>query len=164
MLPVILFYALAAVALLFSIVVILHPNPVTSAMSLVVTICALVVLYLQLGAPFIAAIQIIVYAGAIIVLFLFVIMLLNLRADEAEPEERPLQKGLAYILFVAFLVAATGMIQATRFGPVRPLIPDPLIDFSEQLFSTYLFPFEAVTVLLMASVVGAFILARREWS
>ncbi|HPR63530.1 MAG TPA: NADH-quinone oxidoreductase subunit J [Thermoanaerobaculia bacterium] len=164
MLPVILFYTMAFIALLFSMVVILHKNPVTSAMSLVVLVCSLAVIFFQLDAPFIAAIQIVVYAGAIIVLFLFVIMLLNLRAEVEEPEDRPLQKYLSYISFFAFLVVISGVVRLTTFLPERPMVPDPLRDLAYSLFSTYLFPFEAVTVLLMAAVVGAFILTRKEWS
>src|SRR5947208_14723805 len=97
------FFFFAAVAVIFALVVILHRNPVVGALSLVASFFALAVMYVLLEAPFLAALQVIVYAGAIMVLFLFVIMLLNLQHAE-EPPTRPVQQFLGYTSSAAFLI------------------------------------------------------------
>src|SRR5436305_13084986 len=97
----IIFFFFAALAIIFALVVILHRNPVVGALSLVASFFALAVMYVLLEAPFLAALQVIVYAGAIMVLFLFVIMLLNLQHAE-EPPTRPIQQFLGYTTSAAF--------------------------------------------------------------
>src|SRR5687768_6551441 len=91
----VIFFVFAAIAVVFALVVVLHRNPVVGALSLVASFFALAVMYVLLEAPFLAALQVIVYAGAIMVLFLFVIMLLNLQ-HAAEPATRPVQQFLGY--------------------------------------------------------------------
>src|SRR6188474_2212679 len=101
MLEFVIFFFFAAIAVIFALVVILHRNAVVGALSLVASFFALAVMYVLLDAPFLAALQIIVYAGAIMVLFLFVIMLLNLQ-HVGEPVTRPLQQFLGYTSCAAF--------------------------------------------------------------
>src|SRR5256885_4827808 len=98
-----IFFFFAAVAVIFALVVVLHRNPVVGALSLVVSFFALAVMYVLLDAPFLAALQVIVYAGAIMVLFLFVIMLLNLQ-HVSEPATRPIQQFLGYTASAAFAI------------------------------------------------------------
>src|SRR5688572_31264648 len=99
----VIFFFFAAVAVVFALVVVLHRNPVVGALSLVASFFALAVMYVLLEAPFLAALQVIVYAGAIMVLFLFVIMLLNLQ-HAPEPRTRPIQQFLGYTTSAAFLI------------------------------------------------------------
>src|SRR5882672_2661514 len=99
-----IFFFFAAIAVIFAFVVILHRNPVVGALSLVASFFALAVMYVLLEAPFLAALQVIVYAGAIMVLFVFVIMLLNLQ-HQHEPATRPIQQFLGYTMPAAFGVA-----------------------------------------------------------
>src|SRR5437764_6841667 len=96
-----IFFLFATVAVIFALVVVLHRNPVVGALSLVASFFSLAVMYVLLEAPFLAALQVIVYAGAIMVLFLFVIMLLNLQ-HRHEPATRPIQQFLGYVGPVAF--------------------------------------------------------------
>src|ERR1044072_8484269 len=98
-----IFFFFAAIAVIFALVVVLHRNPVVGALSLVASFFALAVMYVLLEAPFLAALQVIVYAGAIMVLFLFVIMLLNLQHQREEPT-RPVQQFLGYMGAAAFVI------------------------------------------------------------
>src|SRR5271165_4000781 len=102
--PFIVFWILALIAVFSALMVITNPNPVRSALFLVVTFICVAVFYVTLSAQFIAAVQIIVYAGAIMVLFLFVIMLLNLGTPQALRETGKLQRGVAVILGVLFIL------------------------------------------------------------
>ena len=101
MIEFIVFFTFAAIAVIFAMVVILHRNPVVSVLSLVASFFALAVMYVLLEAPFLAVLQVIIYAGAIMVLFLFVIMLLNLQ-HMSEPATRPVQQFLGYTFSAAF--------------------------------------------------------------
>jgi NADH-quinone oxidoreductase subunit J len=158
------FDAAAALTILFAAVMTMHRHPVKSVFALVVSFFGLAVCYVMLAAPFIAAIQVIVYAGAILVLFLFVLMLLNVGEESRERDPRRIQQvlaGVALVLFAGMLLGllrahgATGLTEpATLTGDVAPL--------ARLLFSSYLLPFEALSVLLLAALVGAFVLARRE--
>jgi NADH-quinone oxidoreductase subunit J len=124
------------------------------------------VLFYLLGAPFLAMVQLIVYAGATLVLILFVIMLLGLRSEPRAPEAHPVQKGLGLLLclnmLLFFLLGAGTLVRKTvpmTGGGARSGVED----LGRLLFSRYLLPFEAVSLLLLAAAVGAFLLARREW-
>ncbi|MEO8430566.1 MAG: NADH-quinone oxidoreductase subunit J [Acidobacteriota bacterium] len=158
----------AAVMVVFASVMVVHKHPVKSVLALVVGFFALAVCYVVLSAPFIAAIQVIVYAGAILVLFLFVLMLLNVEVEARIPaDRRPLQvviSSAALILFAGALLSLLrregASVPAGRSGPAGAEIA-PL---ARLLFSEYLLPFEALSVLLLAALVGAFVLARRESS
>jgi NADH-quinone oxidoreductase subunit J len=157
-----LFWLFAAIAVAAALVVILQRNPLYSAFGLIVTLCALSAIYGLLGSPFIAVLQIVVYAGAIMVLFLFVIMLLNVKREEHE-EGQGLFKAVGATL-AAILVAEVGSV-VVRAGP-----PAPSAHFdasthrmAQVLFSPYfLYVFEATSVLILAALVGAIVLARKE--
>ncbi len=161
------FDAAAAVAILFGGLMVVTKNPVRSVLTLVVSFFGLAVTYVMLLSPFIAAIQVIVYAGAILVLFLFVLMLLNIGHVPQEQGGRPIQTlfgSIAVVLFATLLLgtlrAAGARIPGTS-GEARAALADPAA-LARSLFSDYLLHFEAVSILLLAALVGAFVLARRE--
>ena len=157
----------AVLAILFAGFMVVARHPVHSVLSLVVAFFGLATCYVLLLAPFIAAIQIIVYAGAILVLFLFVLMLLNLGNVAGEKGGRPIQTALGSLAVLAF--AALLLDTLRRSGTLIPLatpidaaaLGDPAA-LAKLLFADYLLHFEAVSVLLLAGLVGAFVLARRE--
>jgi len=156
-----IFFFFAAVAVIFALVVILHRNPVVGALSLVASFFALAVMYVLLEAPFLAALQVIVYAGAIMVLFLFVIMLLNLK-HQVEPATRPIQQFLGYTgsaLFGIALVYYLSKYAVTQL-PSGPFVADART-VGIKLFEAYIFPFEMVSILLLAAIVGALLLSGR---
>jgi len=163
-----LFYAFAAVAVGASLLVIAQRNPIYSVLLLIASFGALSGLYVMLDAPFVAVIQIIVYAGAIMVLFLFVVMLLNAPHEDTEHDLRahPLFRGgpLGFgILLALMLVVELGLALAghdtTRFGPTSA---GSVQDIGKSLFTDYAFPFEVTSVLILVAMVGAVLLARRE--
>lgn len=158
-----IFFFFAAVAVIFSLMVVVHKNPVVSALSLVVSFFALAVMYVLLDAPFMAALQVIVYAGAIMVLFLFVIMLLNLQRDEAPPQ-RPVQQFLGYTAGAAFCISMIYYVikgYVVHPAPATPFGSDARsIGFS--MFEAYILPFEMVSILLLAAIVGALVLSQRR--
>jgi NADH-quinone oxidoreductase subunit J len=154
-----------AVAVVFAAVMVVHRHPLKSLLAVVVSFFAIGVAFVLLSAPFLAAIQIIVYAGAILVLFLFVTMLLNLQTEQAEGARRPFQAALglvAVVVFSAILLSAVkrSAVPAGLSGhrPASGRI-EPL---ARALFSTAALPFEAVSVLLLASLTGAVVLMRRD--
>jgi NADH-quinone oxidoreductase subunit J len=155
------FFFFAAIAVIFAFVVILHRNPVVSALSLVASLFALAVMYVLLEAPFVAALQVIIYAGAIMVLFLFVIMLLNLQKRPEEPT-RPVQQFVGYLGSAVFGI---GLIYYLSKYAVMELPTEPFVADARtvgiRLFDAYLFPFEMVSILLLAAIVGALILSGR---
>jgi NADH-quinone oxidoreductase subunit J len=114
----ILFYVAAALALASAIVVIAQRNPIYSAFALIVTLCSLSVIFALLGSPFIAVLQVIVYAGAIMVLFLFVLMLLNVKREQDAPGRGGRTLGAAAFVLVALLVLqAGGVLLRSEPGP-----------------------------------------------
>jgi NADH-quinone oxidoreductase subunit J len=157
-----IFFLFAAIAVIFALVVILHRNPVVGALSLVASFFALAVMYVLLEAPFLAALQVIVYAGAIMVLFLFVIMLLNLK-HVVEPATRPVQQFLGYTTCAAFgigLVYFIGKYAVTTALPAGPFRADARV-IGIRMFEAYVFPFEMVSILLLSAIVGALYLSGR---
>jgi NADH-quinone oxidoreductase subunit J len=162
MLPFVIFFFFAAVAVIFALVVILHRNPVVGALSLVASFFALAVMYVLLEAPFLAALQVIVYAGAIMVLFLFVIMLLNLQHQTEHPT-RPIQQFLGFTSSAAFLIGLVYYI--VKYATFTALPAPPFHSDSRAigmaLFQQYIFPFEMVSILLLAAIVGALLLSAR---
>ena len=156
-----IFFFFAAVAVIFALVVILHRNPVVSALSLVASFFALAVMYVLLDVPFLAALQVIVYAGAIMVLFLFVIMLLNLQ-HQHEPATHPIQQFLGYTGSAAFGLGLVYYIvkYAVMKTPTTVFAPDARA-IGIRLFEAYVFPFEMVSILLLAAIVGALLLTAR---
>ena len=160
-----LFYVFAALAVVFAIMVVANPfsrSPVTSAMFLVLTMGCLAGLFTLLHAFFLAAVQILVYAGAVMVLFLFVIMLLDLKE-----EQRRKIKGLA---LVAGLVSVGSILAifirsllATNLNAaVAPDKEGSTFELGKLLFTKYLLPFEIVSVLLLVAVVGVVLLSKKD--
>ncbi|GAB4113392.1 MAG: NADH-quinone oxidoreductase subunit J [Roseiflexaceae bacterium] len=157
------FIITAAIALIGAVCMLLSRNAVHSALFLLLNFGAIAVLYLLLRAPFLFAVQLIIYAGAIIVLFLFVVMLLG--AERAEDEKDPLarwQRPLAGILAVVLLIEAAYVL--FRSGPLALMAPNTDENFAAPekvaaaLFTTYLLPFEITGFLLLAAVAGVVVL------
>jgi NADH-quinone oxidoreductase subunit J len=160
----ILFYICAAIAVLAALNVILQRTPVYSALSLIVVLCALAVVYLQLGAEFLAVIQVIVYAGAIVVLFVFVIMVLN--AGREVPSHRSkMAKWLGAPLIAAFLIEMLMVIwdqfPPTGAHPAAPMDGSPTA-VGQLLFRNYSLPFEVTSILILVAILGAVVLAKKE--
>jgi NADH-quinone oxidoreductase subunit J len=165
----IFFYIFGAVAVIASLLVIAQRNPIYSVLLLIASFGALSGLYVLLQAPFVAVIQIIVYAGAIMVLFLFVVMLLNAPHEETEFDERthpllrpgPMRFGalLAAALIVELVWA---LMQNADTGGFAPSAFITVRDIGRLLFTTYSFAFEVTSVLILVAMVGAVLLARRE--
>ncbi|MBD0372936.1 MAG: NADH-quinone oxidoreductase subunit J [Pyrinomonadaceae bacterium] len=162
----ILFLLFGGLALGCAISMVAQRNPLYSAISLIGVFIALACLYLTLAAPFIAAVQVIVYAGAIMVLVVFVIMLLNVE----EEERRPLR--MRYLIPAAIALAAVLVAEASfilfyvQTNPATPRTPyNSDVGLTAQigsgLFTTYLLPFEITSILLLMAIVGAMSLARR---
>ena len=150
----VIFFVLAALAVLGAVSLILQSHPIHSALSLILVMVSLAGLYLLMGAEFIAAVQIIVYGGAVMVLFVFVIMLLN-----AGVEERTNFSKLALGVVIAAAIArssgnlpppaASGAMTSTR-------------ELSKLLFSEFVYPFELTSFLILVAILGAIVLAQRE--
>ncbi len=160
----VIFYILGAIAIASALMVVTRKNAVHAAIYLVVTMCTIAGLFVQLGSFFIAALQIIVYAGAIMVLFLFVVMMLNLKCDEFGFDSRIFQRVFAFVVGILFLVQV--IIITTRF-PAQPGQPvnesmGAIKPLAQKLFYDYLYPFEIVGVLLLAAIIGAVVLARKK--
>ncbi len=164
--PVIIFFVLAALALGGAVSLILRRHPIHSALSLIVVMVALAGLYLLLGAEFAAAVQVIVYGGAIMVLFVFVIMLLNAGIEERTNLSRMAHfVGLPLAFFLTmqlvywvarseFHASAEGVAASTSVAPTR--------DLAMLLFRDFVFPFELTSFLILIAVIGALVLAQRE--
>jgi NADH-quinone oxidoreductase subunit J len=167
-LDLILFLVLALVAVATAMGMLLSRNAVYSALFLVLNFVTVAVFYLLLGAPFIAMSQITVYAGAIMVLFLFVIMLLGAESLPTA-EVLPWQRPLAIVLAVALTVEAAYLL-LTRARPAGDILEpetavntmDNLRQLGMALFNEYLLPFEVTSVLLLVAMVGAIVLIRKE--
>jgi NADH-quinone oxidoreductase subunit J len=158
------FLVLAAVTVAGAVSLILQRHPIHSALSLIVVMVALAGLYLLQGAEFVAAVQIIVYAGAIMVLFIFVIMLLNAGVEERSNVSR-LARFVGVPLGVVFLVEVAYWIgrATSHLGPAPPEAVSTR-DLSMLLFREYVFPFELTSFLILIALLGALVLARREES
>ncbi|MFQ5527455.1 MAG: NADH-quinone oxidoreductase subunit J [Thermoanaerobaculia bacterium] len=158
------FVLFAALALSSALVVVLHRNPIYAVMSLVVTFISIAVLFVLLGAPFLAAVQVLVYTGAILVLFLFVIMLLNVSRDAGE-SGLSLQQALAAIVGVGFALLLGTLFwsryQGIELSPLQEA-DVALQPLARSLLGAYLLPFEIVGLLLLAAVTAATVLARRS--
>jgi NADH-quinone oxidoreductase subunit J len=161
----ILFFILAAVALISGGLVVFQRHPLRSALWLIVNFFAVAGIYLLAHAEFIAAIQVIVYAGAIMVLFLFVIMLLNLR----QPEEAPAIPYIGQKFLGAVLAGFTALIMIYAYRQAslpagREFIPGlgNTESIARSLFTDYLLPFEVTSVLLLVAIVGAVVLAKSK--
>ena len=166
------FVVAAAMILLGAIGVVLSRNPVHAALSLIVTLFGVAVAFIAQDAQFLAAVQVIVYAGAIVVLFLFVIMLLGVdRRDIRTRDRLRLQRPLALVAgltLVGVLVAITGWSWDATGAPSQsaPLSGhgSNISKLADSVFTQYLFPFEATSILLVIAVTGAVVLARKPES
>jgi NADH-quinone oxidoreductase subunit J len=160
-----IFVIFAAIAVLCGINLVVQTHPIASALSLIGVMGSLAVLYLQLGAEFIAAAQVIVYAGAIMVLFVFVIMLLNAGAETTTFQASRFVRYFGLILFFAFLGLISFIVQAMlpkSEGVIFGAFQGTTLDVGRKLFTAYLLPFEVTSVLILIALVGAIVLARKE--
>lgn len=163
-------FALASgLAIASALAMVVVKTPVRSVLSLVLAFFALAVLAVLLAAPFIAALLVIVYAGAILVLFLFVVMLLNLTQEAEGHDERPIQRILGLVAVVAIGGLLLGVTLKAGAPPVPPaggpigVATDEIPILGRLLFSDYLLAFEALSVLLLLAAVGALILSKRRF-
>jgi NADH-quinone oxidoreductase subunit J len=159
--PVIIFFVLAAMCVIGAVSLILQRHPIHSALSLIVVMVALAGLYLLMGAEFVAAVQIIVYGGAIMVLFVFVIMLLN-----AGSEERTNVSKLAGFAGVPLAIALTGLLAAAVArsedavqAATQSGVTAPTKALANLLFQDFVYPFELTSFLILVAILGAIVLA-----
>jgi NADH-quinone oxidoreductase subunit J len=167
-----LFYAFAATAIAGSLLVVGQRNPVYSVLAIIGSFFGLSGLYVLLEAPFVAVVQIIIYAGAIMVLFLFVVMLLNVpREDAAEwdrahPLYRPGPMRLGSALAVALIIELAWALWRAPGGRTGIADAAPAVssvrDLGRVLFTDYMFAFEVTSILIIAAMVGAVVLARKH--
>ena len=164
----IFFAILAILSVASAIVTISAKNPVVSAISLVFHFFMLAGLYLTLNAQFVAAIQILVYAGAIMVLVIFVIMLLNLGNEESLKEKINVRKGIAILLACVLVVQFIMIFLLNKDAGTKPAENASSLSTVESvghaLFTNYLVPFEAISILLLLAIIGAIVLAKRKLS
>ena len=159
-----LFFVFAAAAVGFAVNLLAQRHPIHSALSLIGVMASLASLYLMLGAEFIAVAQVIVYAGAIMVLFVFVIMLLN-AAEEERTDRSRLARWMGLPLVLVLLSAITAILyrqvpqdSMVRFGD----FPGQTAEIGRRLFLQFLLPFEVVSILILVAIIGAVVLARKE--
>jgi NADH-quinone oxidoreductase subunit J len=165
------FYALAALILAFGVLVVTARNTVHSVLFLVANFLFVAALYVLLGAQFLAVIQVIVYAGGIVVLYLFVVMLVNLKRPPEAHQDRRRRTGLGLafslvVLAEVIAIAVYGFVQPAHLAaPKVPLGPEAANNVERVgwvLYTQYLVPFEVASMLLLVAMVGAIVLARRE--
>ena len=160
----VVFYLFAFIAVFTAVMVVSRDNPVHSALWLIVNLISIAVLYYTLNAPFLMAAQLIVYAGAIVVLFVFVVMMLSSGVEERSRANRPIGwvRPLGIALTLLFLLA---VLVAIRVAPDTALLGTVVTEgtpfaVGRILFRNYLLPFEATSILLLAALVGAMYLGR----
>ena len=156
------FLALAALAVAGAVSLILQRHPIHSALSLIVVMAALAGLYLLLEAEFVAAIQVIVYAGAIMVLFVFVIMLLNAGVEERTQFSRVARYGGVPLAAVLLLVLAVHVGRASAAMTAQPLTEGTTRPLALLLFRDFAFPFELTSILILVALLGAIVLAKQD--
>ena len=159
-----LFGVLSFLAIMFALMVVFTRNPVNSVLYLVLTFFCIAGHYLLLNAQFLAVVHIVVYAGAIMVLFLFIIMLMNLNAD-TEPRKHIMSRAIAGVIGGMLLFVMVGslkgaeQLQLSHAGPSQIGLVKNL---GKVLFSEFLFPFEIASVLLLAALVGAIMIGKKD--
>ena len=159
------FYILAVLADASALVVVTHRNPVIAALALGVNLLAIAGFYLVLRAQFIGVMQVIVYAGAILVLIVFVIMLLNLRDEAGLRGSGLVQRSLAPFLALAFAVLIGRAMVAAAPNRLLPAPPEgfgTVEALGRELFTRFFYPFEVISLLLIVAMVGAVLLAKRR--
>lgn len=160
-----LFYIVSTLTIGSALLVVLNRNAVYSAVLLVFTFFNLSILYLLLEAYFLAVLEILIYAGAIMVLFLFVIMLLNVSRERALPKMMSFQRAVSLFLLVIFFIGVSLFtIQGVQdlHQPAGSASIGNVTAIGEALFSKYLFPFEIASILLLVALIGTVYLAKRE--
>jgi NADH-quinone oxidoreductase subunit J len=160
-----LFYIFAFLTLVFGFLVIANPfsrNPVTSAMFLVLTIVSLAGLFVLLHAFFLAAVQVLVYAGAVMVLFLFVIMLLDLKAEERRKVRKLGVVGGLISAGAILAIFLSSLLKAPLGASPSPTAEGGTVPLAKLLFTQYLLPFEIVSVLLLVAIVGVVLLSKKD--
>jgi NADH-quinone oxidoreductase subunit J len=163
-----LFFAIISlVAIVSAILVITCKNPINSALSLIMTFFCLATYYVMLDAPFMAAVQVMVYAGAIMVLIVFTIMLLNIRVNATQKHSHKIVLG-SIIGFFTLINSVALLVKSQAAKTVGPYTGDMIksIGHSEligrELFTTFLLPFEITSILLLVAIVGSVILAKKK--
>lgn len=168
MLETIIFYFAAIIAVGGAVMMVMQRNPIASVLYMVVSLVAQAILYFQLSALFLGALLIIVYAGAIMVLFLFVIMLLNLRGESFEGRRSKLGRATKFALAIIFFFEIVVIIKQTALPRGADRMIQVTQDFGSvemvatRLFREYLFPFELTSILLLVAIVGAVVIAKKE--
>lgn len=157
------FFYLAGVIVLTSVLVVALRNPVYSALSLLIMFFHVAGLYVTLHAEFVAAVQIIVYAGAILVLYLFVVMLLNVKREDRYHAQLPLGAllGVTLVTEVVLLLHQGGIPAQPKAVPPAHAVGNTEA-IGEVLYSTYVFPFEVASLILLVAMIGAIVLAKRD--
>ncbi|HZR32199.1 MAG TPA: NADH-quinone oxidoreductase subunit J [Terriglobales bacterium] len=159
------FYFLSGLAIISGILVITRKNPVHSALALIFTLLALAGLYLMLYAPFVAGVQVILYAGGIMVLFLFVIMLVSI-----EKSQREAQFNKQWLVGIV-ATTALGVLFVFAFTRSQSVFPDRMMELPEQLntqqvavwlYGNYMLPFEIASLLLLVAIIGAVVMAKKR--
>jgi NADH-quinone oxidoreductase subunit J len=152
--------------LVFGVAVVLNRNPVASALNLVVCFLGLAALFMSLNAFFVGIIQILVYAGAVMVLFLFIIMLLDLRAEKLRKINWPATAGglAVAVIFLVQVLSVIGRYQPARqpFPPLTASAIDDVHGIGLRLFDTYTLPFQIIGVLVLVATIGVVVLSKRE--
>lgn len=161
------FLIISLVAIISAIMVISCKNPINSALSLILTFFCLATYYVMLDAPFMAAVQVMVYAGAIMVLIVFTIMLLNIRVNATQKHAHKVALGC--IIGFATLVNTAFIVFKSRAAiPSGPYTPEVLKQvghtqlIGKEMFTTFLLPFEITSILLLVAIVGAVVLAKKK--
>jgi len=157
------FLIFAFLSVFAALVVVAHKNPVYSTMALVLTLFSVAVLFVLLGAPFVGVLQVLIYTGAIVVLFLFVIMLLNIGREDSQIAGHKAQLFFALLGAVTFGSLVILALLSLRHAALPPLTPElvSLEALASTLFNEYLLPFEIIGLLLTVAVIGATVVARR---
>ncbi len=159
-----LFLGFGALLVATALMVVLHKHPVTSALFLVLSFCSLAGIYLLLQAEFLGMVQVIVYAGAIMVLFLFVIMYLNLQNDVEQGAHIAVRRGIGWMVAALILLFAVLLGRGGSPGPEAP--PNPAMlhgnasAIGQVLYTRFLFPFEVTSMLLLVAMVGAIVMVK----
>jgi len=162
--PLALFWIFAALTLLFGLGVVFFRSPVSSAMSLVMSFIGLAALFVTLDAFFIAVVQVLVYAGAVMVLFLFIIMLLDLRTESRRPVKIAAWVGGGIVVWGFFAALWQVVFSLPALWVPKPAIPavNDVAQIGFALFKNFNLPFQIIGVLLLVATVGVVVLSRRE--
>jgi NADH-quinone oxidoreductase subunit J len=159
----VIFFGLAVVAVAAGVGVIVQRNAVWSALFLLVNFCCLAGLYLLLNAQFVALVQVIIYAGAIVVLFLFVVMLLGMENAEETPDPRRYQRIAGVLLGTLLLAGVVWALIVSVGGWVRPLIrTDNVREIGAAMLTDFAIPFELASIVLLVAIIGAVVLAKQR--